>query len=1377
LSAISISTNGILSAIGLDYNKIRPTTLSISSKGAPKTWKAYTLDAFFPLFRIQATGAKISEIRNFISGIRTDNYIVIAELSDVTLLCMSRAKKGEAPYILPIRTTDEYERILNVLKKHNFRTDELSAHVAIYSCIELLKSGAEKHFINRGLFSSYFLRERLDKALSLRKRNVEKESVMFFSKFTSGIPSTYEDVPSVLSALGYSLLKGETYQLITKQGIINAGAIVVQDENLDVRSNHDNPVPSIQAVAALTKYPWVILTNGRIWRLYSSRVSSASTNYFEIDVDDITDEKHPKLKYFISLFGSQALVTGQDEISDLDFIYNGGLSYAKELEDDIRRKVFERQLFLDLVRGIISHSKTKKYSESQLQDAKRSALKLLYRILFILYAESRSLLPVSHSKYKEISLSSLRERLDSMEKEPDSTQTWNVLLTLFRSISNGSAEANIPQYNGALFEIDESLDYLKIENKYLVSALKELTLIEGKGIDYQNFGVRQLGSLYESLLDYTVRQAINDLVIINDEILDFSFVSDLKSKPSRVIEKGDLYLSVGGLARKGTGSYYTPEKIVKFLVQKGLEPIFQDREKKFVDAIRKWRRTKSKADAELSTKQLLDIQVVDPAMGSGHFLVVTVDEITKWIMSVLQRYPDSPLALDIGTDRLKILSEQNKRGIRLDEELLSFNVILKRKVMKRCVFGVDVNPLAVELAKLSLWLDSFTIGTPLTFLDHHIRSGNSLIGLWIESLKTTKSGNLSLDVWTDDVESMGNTLYQISLPADLTLSEFKRNKESYTEFREKSKALRVMLDMATAGIINRNLQENQPKNLSLIEETIRRNKLKNFDWSKPILDSISYSKRYNFFHWELEFPDAYSDERRGFDLVVMNPPWDAVKPNDDDFFSQFDVQFRKIGNKQDKNKVKKKLLSEKEVNEKYEKYLQEIQDKVAFYKNSGQFVKRGAGDTDSWKLFLERASNLLTDKGTLSIIIPSGIFTNDGGQELRNEILQNKIRYLYEFENKYGIFPAVHRSYKFVLLVADKAKPTDFFPAAFYLHSIDSLINKKEKEKFMNLSLDLIRLTSPTSLIIPELRTEKELHIFEKLYRIHPLVSQGIHKGKWTFGFVTEMHRTASSHLFKPNGKGWPLFEGKNFHQFIPDYEPNVFSVMREDGLKWTSRNRQYGELNSQIHELPRLCYREVASSTNVRSAIACVLPNHSFATHKVIIILPKFNNKLILNQEYYKIVSYMAGLVNSFVFDFLVRRKIDKTLSIFLIKQIPIPENIENSISTEIIKISARLSSSNENFGLLANATGNKVSILTMSERIELTARLNALVAHHYQIDKDEYMYIISSFTGFEEDDNLENMTQIKWGDRLIRKFNGEVRKRTLKYYDTISEKVRGVN
>lgn len=254
----------------------------------------------------------------------------------------------------------------------------------------------------------------------------------------------------------------------------------------------------------------------------------------------------------------------------------------------------------------------------------------------------------------------------------------------------------VPEYDGALFEEDSSLDGLTLRNKFLLPALRDLTEVDGRGIDYQNLGVRHLGSIYEALLEYSVRQAEKDLVIYKDEILDATYAADLKAKPKGFIPNGELYLSVGGLARKGTGSYFTPEQIVRFLVREGLRPHFRVREETFLRHVEKLRglpndATEYKELETQSIEDLLGLKILDPAMGSGHFLVAGVDEITQWIISLLKDNPDAPLVKVIEEDRQRIIREQLKNGIELDEDLLSDNVILKRMVMKRCIYGVGAN--------------------------------------------------------------------------------------------------------------------------------------------------------------------------------------------------------------------------------------------------------------------------------------------------------------------------------------------------------------------------------------------------------------------------------------------------------------------------------------------------------------------------------------------------------------------------------------------------------------------------------------------------------------------------------------------------------------
>jgi len=1363
----------VLEAFGVKDEAKRACSFAFSSRVVPSSWRAFTFDLPLAFYYVLAPGGTVTQVRSLALGIGKENFVVLAVLDSQVVLVLRRSKKDDdAPLFVVLRKEEDFERVIGAVRRFNFVSDELTAHSSLFSLVDLLWAGAERHFTNRGLFSTYFLKERLSECLSKRGRVVSKECEGLLSKFGGEFPAVPEKVVSVLEALGYSV------EIVSKPGFpeyllryhgrrLDVCCVAADAESLDIKAG-DKVAASYQAVAALRGFSWVILTNGRFWRLYSNRVSSPSTNYFEVDLDSVVAETDARLKYFVSLFSASAFVA-QENVTDVDLVFDEGIRHAQGVEADLRRKVFDGGLFLNLVKGVLDFTPSKMYSQEELDRAKALALKLLYRFLFVLYAESRGLLPVENAKYKEFSLEFLRPRLSAFEKEPEQSGVWNIVGTLFRMISKGNVDANLPQYDGALFEEDPELDGIVVKNKFLVPALRDLMESEGRGIDYQNLGVRHLGSLYEALLEYSVRQARQPLVMYKEEILDAKFAEDLEQKPIGFIEKGELYLSVKGLARKGTGSYYTPDAIVSFLVKKGLEPHFKRREEQFrADLARLPPATKPR-DLELEKKcneDLLGLKVLDPAMGSGHFLVAVVNEITQWIINLLREYPDAPLMREIEELRRSIIEEQRKRGIRLDEDLLTDDVILKRMVMKRCVYGVDINPLAVELAKVSLWLDSFTIGTPLTFLDHHIRCGDSLIGLWIENI-APKVFDATLEQWMGAVSDARTTLVEaVVMPADLTVEQVAQSRETYEGARAKTESLRILLNVLCAGIIDPELGAKLPKNLRLIEETFR--KQDKPKWWADVEKALNLAKKYRFFHWELEFPDAFTKDRRGFDLIVMNPPWDAIKPEDDDFFSLYYPRFRRIRSKPEKRKVMKELLKDKAISEAYDEYRKSIEDKVRFFKESGQYVRRGTGDTNCWKLFLERALNLACDGGSFALVIPSGIVTDEGAKQLREALFEDRIRTMFEFENKNGIFPDIHRSYKFVLLVVDKTTPTESFPAAFYLHEIEALEGKIEQEKFVEIPAELVKISAPESLSIPEVRNKKQLEVFSWLYDHHPLLNDEA-KG-WTVALVRELDRTNDSDLFRSDGKGWPFIEGKHFHQFLPDFEKTTFTILPENGLKRTLRRREFQGINKQIHEEIRLAFRNVASSTNVRSFVACILQPKSFCSNSACIILPQKNNKILIGHEYQKMIAYLAGIVNSMIFDFLIRTRISMNLNFFYVYQTPVPATINDDTANQIIQISVRLSCTDDRFKEFASAFGVECGPLSMKERIELTAKLNALVAKHYGLNREQLEVILQSFEGFEEDKELVNMKEVKWNDTLIRKFNGEVRRRVLSYFDSLS-------
>ncbi len=1361
--------SSLLFAFRLEPSSKREASFAFSSKPPLSGWVAYSYEAALPFFLLEAKDSRATQVYSFASGINKEAFILLADLGEKIVLIMKRPGKEGDPYLrLVLQRLEDFDRAIGVLRKLDLVSDSLTAHANLSDAIELLRVGAERHFVNRGLFANYFLRERMIPHLAERGRKAERESAGFFNKLGGEIPTNSPDVAKVLSELGYKpILISSTahpeFRLFSGSTKLDATCVVTEADSLDTKKS-DEVVPSYQAVSALRQVHWVMLTNGRLWRLYSSRVSSSSTNYLEIDLEGIISATDPRLLYFVSLFSAASLAP-KPSGSDLDSIFEGGLRYAQEIKDELSSKVFEGQLFLNLVRGVVASSSSREYREEELEKAKATALRLLYRVLFILYAESRNLLPVSNPNYSSFSLDGIRQRLGEFDKLPEGVELWRALSALFRSIAKGDAKAGVPAYDGELFREDVDLDHLEPRNKYLAPAIRELTEIGGKGVDYQNLGVRHLGSLYEALLEYDVRQAEEDLVVYKDGTLDAAYAADLKAKPKPFVSKGELYLSSKGLARKGTGSYYTPDELVKFLVKNGLQAALEQRQKNFETHIAELKVKKSDdADLEKSViDDLLGIKVVDPAMGSGHFLVAAVDYITTWIMERLKEYPETPLAKIIEEDREKVIKEQKEKGIEISTELLSDNIILKRLVMKRCVYGVDVNPLAVELAKLSLWLDSFTIGTPLTFLDHHIRVGDSLIGLWLKNFRTKASLQGTLDSWVETVIQVGVDLSEkVSMPPDLNLEEVQESRRVYEENRKKTHPARLMLDLMTARVLAPEESAKLPLNFGLIEKSLHQQKKPDF-WNE-VEKAEAISAKFRAFHWELEFPDAKSEAGMGFDVVITNPPWDAVKPEDDDFFSTYYPLFRRITSKPEKQKVMKKMLHNKDIKTKYETYRSTIQAKVNFFKNSNEFVKRGSGDTNLWKLFLERCLNILSEHGGIAMVIPSGIVTDEGAKQLRMALFNGRIRGMYEFENTNGIFD-IHRSYKFVLLVADRTAPTSEFPAAFYLHDTQSLEGKCEQEKFVTMPLELIRLSAPESLSIPEVRTEDALSVFDKLYKTNPLLSD--EKKGWTISLLTELHRTGDSDLFRSDGKGWPLIEGKNFHQFIPDYEKPEFTIIPEAGLKRTSTHREYKHLNKWIHERVRLGFREVAASTNVRSTVACVIPPNSFSPHTVILALPKTIKGLPTGVDYYRMVAYLCGIFNSFVFDFLLRTRITMHVSFFYVYQTPVPSRVNGDLVTEVMRIAGRLSAVDIRFKDFSSALGVEAGPLMMKDRIEMTARLNAIAAKLYGLDTEELKIVLHSFEGFEEDKELEKLgSEAHWSDDLIRRFNGEVRKRVLSYF-----------
>lgn len=829
-----------------------------------------------------------------------------------------------------------------------------------------LAEWSEPYFNNRALFSDYYLQERLtDKKLTPTwGENVIPTARQVLNRLTharrdlTGQPESvarrrlYEPL---FESLGFRWQKVKAgsdddpekpdYLLFAASGSDTPIAAAVTtvwnrsldnpDEMRDPETPEDIPGALVVSVLENDEMPnWVIMTNGKLWRLYAAQAANKATNYYEIDLEEAVNaldvqDVETAVKYWW-LFFRQDAFTGF-----LDELLQASEDYAKGLRDRLKDRVFT-QIFPHFAAGFIhdirseAGNPTAAFAEEALTWVYEGTLTFLYRLMFVLYAESLDLLPLTEVRgYREDSLYKLKREIaavaGTVEDEAadkirqaygvDSTALYQRLQTLFSHIDTGSQALNLPTYNGGLFsqtnETGEFLADYAIPDQQLALGLDRLCRdVDEKSqalvfIDYKSLGVRQLGSIYEGLLEFKLR-------------LDQS---------ERLVQSDDVYLENDKRERKATGSYYTPDYIVKYIVAHTVGPVlarkFDELRPRLHAAQKKFRRHKELVAARGGDQpadllwrndemrhladDCLNVRVLDPAMGSGHFLVEVVDFVSNRLIDFLNAWSENPVWGMLDQIREEILADMARQSVTIDPARLTRVALLKRAVLKRCIYGVDLNSMAVELAKVSLWLDAFTLGAPLSFLDHHLKHGNSLIGARVaevrEALSAKPGEQMSLLAQSKFTGMMLATdlMQQVSYLSDNTVAQVTQSREAYRDARDHLAPYKRVLDVYTSRYFG-----NEPAKKGGFEPVIEF--LKRDDtqaWiagaaatTLPEKDymnvrqvaynaaNAAYEKR--FFHWELEFPEIFFAPSQpggqdvqlrpdgGFDAVVGNPPYDEL---------------------------------------------------------------------------------------------------------------------------------------------------------------------------------------------------------------------------------------------------------------------------------------------------------------------------------------------------------------------------------------------------------------------------------------------------------------------------------------------------------------------
>lgn len=839
------------------------------------------------------------------------------------------------------------------------------------------------------------------------------------------------------------------------------------DEKRDTNTPTENPAQTVVSILEsmdADSAGWAIVTNGKTWRLYSARAHSRATNYYEIDLEETlaSPDLAEAFRYFWLFFRAKAFDLspqppslggkGAQGVRFLDSLLAESASYAKALGERLKENVFE-EVFPYFAEGFIRNwdKPAAQLSDEDLSETFHATLTFLYRLLFLLYAEARDLLPVKETRgYWEVSLSRLKQEIaakagniadeaeDKLKKAYSATETalYDRLSELFTVIDKGKADLNVPMYNGGLFVTDVGQDFIlsyseeaeelraarflaahKIPDRFLALGLDKLARsIDEKTqslamIDYKSLGVRQLGSIYEGLLEFKLRVAREKMAVVQgkkgEQIVPYKEAAEKRLKVKStgrgaarrefVIQKGEVYLENDKHERKASGSYYTPDYIVKYIVQhtvgpaleakcEALRPKLREAQKAYHAALERqkaFQKMGQKGDDPEKTAfafralvdELFDLRVLDPAMGSGHFLVEAVDFITDRLLAFLNAFPWNPVTAALRQTRQTILEEMQRQGVSIDPARLTDVNLLKRHVLKRCIYGVDLNPMAVELAKVSLWLDCFTLGAPLSFLDHHLKCGNSLIGARVSEVReAVEKGQLSLfgsNLWASAMLAT-DMMIQVGTLSDVTAEQVRESRSAYAKAADALKPFKTLMDIYVSRWFGNEVVKGKggrpdvdkaldflrsPEGERWLFPAGKAVKL-NPEQQAVAQTALKAAREKRFFHWELEFPEVFFGpsqhsaqeialkENAGFDAVVGNPPYD-VKITSEDDVSEID------------------------------------------YFNSTYFG--AAYKINVFSLFLEHSISVCKETGYNALIIPNTILANRHFEKLRRYIIEKKL--------------------------------------------------------------------------------------------------------------------------------------------------------------------------------------------------------------------------------------------------------------------------------------------------------------------------------------------------------------------------------------------------
>jgi len=818
--------------------------------------------------------------------------------------------------------------------------------------------------------------------------------------------------------------------------------------------------------------------------------------------------------------------------------------------------------------------------------------------------------------------------------------------------------------------------------------------------------------------------------------------------------------------QKAFGAYYTRPEITEYLCERTIYKLILDKVNtpgvpgvlapcKFDSIAELLLNLDEALCRQLLNKILPDLSLLDPACGSGAFLVAamkTLINLYSAIIGKIEFLGDRKL-----TEWLRKVKSEHK----------SIAYFIKKRIITDNLFGVDIMEEATEIAKLRLFLALVAAAQhvddlePLPNVDFNILAGNSLIGLvHVDPAKFDAITAMPLS--NDSIKKQDRGM--VAEPPALDFGSFNgtvrkdltkeyRNQRTAEQFSRLLEEKNRLIDLYrhTAGYaedlrsMRDSIEEKKKEAIGTLNKILLEEfnalgiKFEEATWDasknkegKPQKRALTLKdiEALHPFHWGYEF-DEILNKRGGFDAIITNPPWEIFKPNAKEFFQDHSELVTK--NKmtiKDFEKEQAKLMKDADIRAAWIEYQNLFPYVSLYFRGSSQYKnqisvvngKKAGSDINLYKLFVEQCFNLLHGGGECGIVIPGGIYSDLGTKQLREMLFtESEITGLFCFENRKEIFEGVDSRFKFVVLTFVKGGRTETFPTAFMRHEVAEL-ERFPKEGALAISVELIRRLSPDSLSLMEFKTDTDVHIAEKLLKF-PLLGENV-KGVWNIVLCNEFHMTNDSKIFRLESKQGRLmlYEGKMIHQFAHLFaEPRYWIDEKDARQALLKRSDDTGQKIG--YQNYRLAFRDIARNTDERTMIATVLPKNIFAGNTLYLSHSLSRKELIA----------VTALLNSFPCDFMIRQKVNAHCNMFYVYQLPVPRMTEKDPAFRpIVERAARLICTTPEFDDLAKEAGigsHKQGITNQIERTRLRAELDGLIAHLYGLTEEEFAYILTTF------------------------------------------------